>query len=146
MFNRMADKEYLSAKVDSDSALYERFERVVEEEGYESKSEAVRALIRDGLDARDAPAPDTTPLSTMLSFAEDEIPIQVRAFGWMLSFTGAMLAFFELGVIGGPIWLVAAGFFALVALTNLFGIAAPLAAKFLPETESTDTAEDEVDA
>jgi len=136
----------MSAKVDADSPLYQRFERVVEEEGYESKSEAVRALIRDGLDARDAPAPSETPLSSVLSFAEDEIPLQVKAFGWMLFFTGSMLGFAELGVIGGPVWIGLAGFFAIVAATNLFGILAPLAAKFVPETETADAAENEVDA
>ena len=142
----MSEKEYMSAKVDADSPLYQRFERVVEEEGYESKSEAVRALIRDGLDARDAPDPSETPLKSVLSFAEDEIPLQVKAFGWMLFFTGSMLGFAELGVIGGPVWIVLAGFFAIVAATNLFGIAAPLAAKFVPETETADAAENEVDA
>lgn len=142
----MSEKEYMSAKVDADSPLYQRFEQVVEEEGYESKSEAVRALIRDGLDARDAPDPTETPTTAILNFAEDEIPLQVRALGWMMTFTGAMFAFFELGVIGGPVWLAAGGFFALIALTNLFGIAAPLAANFLPETETSDAAKDEVEA
>lgn len=143
----MSDKEYLSAKVDPDSALYERFQTVKEEDGYESNSEAVRALVRDGLDARRDPQVDT-PLSAILAFAEREIPLQVRALGWMMTFTGAMLAFYELDVIGGPVWLVAAAFFGFVALTNLFGILSPLATYFVPGTEAADPSEnaDEVEA
>lgn len=143
----MSDKEYLTAKVDADSPLYEQFETVIEEEGYESNSEAVRALVRDGLKQRDKQRADT-PLTAILAFAEREIPLQVRALGWMLTFAGAMLTFFEMGVIGGPVWLVAGGFFGFVALTNLFGILSPLATYFLPGTEAADPAEntDEVEA
>jgi len=46
------EKSYLSAKVDSDSPLYTDFKDVVEKDGYESNSEAVRALIREGLEQR----------------------------------------------------------------------------------------------
>lgn len=147
----MSDKEYLTAKVDADSPIYEQFQTVIEEEGYESNSEAVRALVRDGLKQRNQQGDERradTPLTAILAFAEREIPLQVRALGWMLTFAGAMLTFFEMGVIGGPVWLVAGGFFGFVALTNLFGILSPLATYFLPETEAGNPAEssDEVDA
>jgi len=142
----MGEKQYVAAQIDEDSPLYQQFAEYEESEGFESRSEAVRSLLRQGLDDRDAPEPSETPLSSMLSFAEDEIPLQVKAFGWMLFFSGSMLSFVEIGVIGTPVWIALAGFFALVAATNLFGILAPLATKFVPETETADAAKDEVDA
>jgi len=141
----MSDKEYLSAKVDSDSALYKRFQAVKEQDGYESNSEAVRALVRAGIAARESSG---GPLASWLNFAEENIPAQVNAFGVMMIFAGAMLTFFNIGTPGGPIWLIAAGFFGFVALTNLFGILSPIATKFVPGTDAADPSSntDEVEA
>lgn len=46
----MVEKDTISAQVRKDSPLYERWEEYQEEQKYESRSEAVRALLRTGLD------------------------------------------------------------------------------------------------
>jgi len=45
----MSDSEHMTARVSSDSRLWEDFEDFREREGYESKSEAVRAAVRRGV-------------------------------------------------------------------------------------------------
>lgn len=46
----MVEKDTISAQVRKDSPLYERWEEYQEEQKFESRSEAVRALLRTGLD------------------------------------------------------------------------------------------------
>ena len=46
----MVEKDTISAQVRKDSPLYERWEEYEEEQKFESRSEAVRALLRTGLD------------------------------------------------------------------------------------------------
>ena len=57
----MGSRENLAAQVDTDAALYERFEEFREMNGFESKSEAVRQAIRRGLTDR-----PETPLAALL--------------------------------------------------------------------------------
>ena len=47
----MTDVDTIGAQVSHDSQLHERFEEYEEEMGFESRSEAVRSLLRTGLDA-----------------------------------------------------------------------------------------------
>jgi len=49
----MAEKDTIAAQVRKDSPLHTRFEEYEEEQKYESRSEAVRALLRAGLDAHE---------------------------------------------------------------------------------------------
>ena len=49
----MAEKDTIAAQVRKDSPLHTRFEEYEEEHKYESRSEAVRALFRAGLDAHE---------------------------------------------------------------------------------------------
>lgn len=49
----MAEKDTIAAQVRRDSPLHERFEEYQEEQKFESRSEAVRALLRAGLDAHE---------------------------------------------------------------------------------------------
>lgn len=51
MSNR--NKHTLSAQVREDSALYDSFQEYREKNGFESKSEAVRAALRQGVDTSD---------------------------------------------------------------------------------------------
>ena len=46
----MAEKDTIAAQVRKDSPLHTRFEEYEEEQKFESRSEAVRALLRAGLD------------------------------------------------------------------------------------------------
>jgi Arc/MetJ-type ribon-helix-helix transcriptional regulator len=49
----MVEKETIAAQVRNDSPLHTRFEEYEEERKFESRSEAVRALLRAGLDAHE---------------------------------------------------------------------------------------------
>jgi len=46
----MGESKQIAAKVDEDSTLYKEFVKFKEERGYQSRSEAVRALMRESLD------------------------------------------------------------------------------------------------
>lgn len=49
----MSEKDTIAAQVRYDSSLHERFEEFEEQRGFESRSEAVRTLMRAGLDEFD---------------------------------------------------------------------------------------------
>lgn len=49
----MPEKDTIAAQVRKDSPLHERFVEYEEEQKYESRSEAVRSLLRAGLDAHE---------------------------------------------------------------------------------------------
>jgi len=46
----MGERQYVAAQIDEDSPLYQDFSEYEESEGFESRSEAVRSLLRQGLD------------------------------------------------------------------------------------------------
>ena len=47
----MSDREMLSAQVSKDSALWDDFQAYQERNGFESRSEALRSALRQGVDA-----------------------------------------------------------------------------------------------
>ena len=49
-YTEMGEKQYVAAQIDEDSPLYQQFEDYENSEGFESRSEAVRSLLRQGLD------------------------------------------------------------------------------------------------
>lgn len=49
----MSEKDTIAAQVRYDSSLHDRFEEFEEQRGFESRSEAVRTLMRAGLDEHD---------------------------------------------------------------------------------------------
>lgn len=49
----MGDDQFLNAQVDEDTELWTAFDEFQETEGYESKSEAVRAAVRRGVMDKD---------------------------------------------------------------------------------------------
>jgi Arc/MetJ-type ribon-helix-helix transcriptional regulator len=81
----------LSAQLQTDSPLNERFEEFRETEGFESKSEAVRAALRLGLDdyeSNDGPdrsATDELLLSTASNLATIAIVVALVAAAGLLS-------------------------------------------------------------
>lgn len=56
----MSNRNTLSAQVREDSALYEGFQEYQERHGFESKSEAVRAALRQGVETDRAGGPTDT--------------------------------------------------------------------------------------
>jgi len=87
----MSDRHMLSAQLQTDSPLNERFEEFRETEGFESKSEAVRAALRLGLDdyesddGPDRSATDELLLSTASNLATIAIVVALVAAAGLLS-------------------------------------------------------------
>lgn len=61
----MGDNQFLNAQIDEDTELWAAFDEWREQEGYESKSEAVRAAVRRGVMEKR----EKTPLQKALSAA-----------------------------------------------------------------------------
>jgi predicted cobalt transporter CbtA len=61
----VSEKKYLSAKLDEEG-LYEEFVEYKEERGHESKSSAIRQLIRAGLEAERREAPELTEFEELM--------------------------------------------------------------------------------
>lgn len=93
----MSDRHMLSAQLQTDSPLNERFEEFRECEGFESKSEAVRAAMRIGLDEYHSDgrsALDELLLSTASNLATIAIVVALVAAAGLLTPATA-------GIVGG---------------------------------------------
>lgn len=105
----MTDRHMLSAQLQTDSPLNKRFKEFRDAEGFESKSEAVRAALRLGLDdyeSDDEPqrsATDELLLSTASNLATITIVVALLGAAQLIALPAA-------GLIGGAS-LVAGGFF-----------------------------------
>jgi VIT1/CCC1 family predicted Fe2+/Mn2+ transporter len=65
----MGDNQFLNAQIDEDTELWAAFDEWKEEEGYESKSEAVRAAVRRGVMDEDGEKTYTSLEETFLTVA-----------------------------------------------------------------------------
>ena len=65
----MGDNQFLNAQIDEDTELWAAFDEWKEEEGYESKSEAVRAAVRRGVMDEDGEKTYTSLEETLLTVA-----------------------------------------------------------------------------
>lgn len=65
----MGDNQFLNAQIDEDSELWAAFDEWKEQEGYESKSEAVRAAVRRGVMDEDGEKTYTSAEETFLTVA-----------------------------------------------------------------------------
>ena len=142
------DRIMLSAQVSTGSALHEEFDEYREEKGFESKSEAVRAAVRDGIEAnREQEA--AGPWSALSVVAGDELSLQLRLVGWFMTFTAVAIWAFETGLLGGYVWAAGAVVFGFLTFTTVIGAAVGLAEVLNPagvasSSSAPDT--DEVDA
>ena len=81
----MGESKQISAKVDEDSTLYKEFVKFEEERGYQSRSEAVRALMRESLD----PGKDTESQTQKQIEPSDLRPVSKKE-GWEAIFKQSM--------------------------------------------------------
>ena len=61
----MGENQYVAAQIDEDSPLYQEFAVYEDTEGFESRSEAVRSLLRQGLKNETTHPLDERPDSTL---------------------------------------------------------------------------------
>lgn len=64
-------KEQLGARVDPDGSLYQEFEQFEKSGGFESRSEAIRAVMRAGLDGKNTGPLDDRPESALAGLLWD---------------------------------------------------------------------------
>jgi len=111
----MPERQTLSAQVREDSALWEEFEEY--RSGYESKSEAVRAVVREGLEAS-REQEEAGPWSLLASVAGEQLTDQISLLGRYLLYTGVALLLVEFQVFAAPVWIGMAAVFGVLALAT----------------------------
>ena len=99
-------------------------------------SEAMRSLVRDGLQTDDESDEHSKPMSVLESLAGDNIALQLRVFGWYIVFTAIPLWAFEVGLIGGVIWLAPTALFAFLAVATTLAIAVSVGQSLRPSSNS----------
>ena len=99
-------KEQLGARVDADGSLYQEFEQFEKSGGFESRSEAIRAVMRAGLDGKNTGPLDDRPESALAGLLWDArrdihtfVLISLVAVG--LSMLTSGLASVAFGVLAG---------------------------------------------
>ena len=139
----MSDNKYLSAKVDPDSALYEKFMTVKEEEGHESNSEAVRDLVRLGLDEKLTDPLDDRP-DTLLAGLLWDARRDLHTFV-LIALVATGLSFLTAGVVSTG-FLTVAGLYALTVTVGAIDAAVLNSRLILAAMELEDRVTVEVDA
>jgi len=112
----------LSAQVSKDSALLEQFKEYKERNGYENRSEALRAALRQGIEADTEPDPPTGPAAALSKIAGEQLTEQLGLLGRYIIVLAVSLMAFELRVPGGPVWLVPVVLFGFLTFTTLLGV------------------------
>jgi hypothetical protein len=111
-------KKRMSASLRKDTI--ERIEEYQDVNNIDSRSEAIESLInghpefehRGGL------------MSALVAVAGDELPMQIRQFGWLVVATAVSLLTYDAGVFGGLVWGAFTAVFGLLAFFNFIGILA----------------------
>lgn len=140
----MGNRNTLSAQVREESALYEGFQEYRDRHGFESKSEAVRSALRDGIEA-DVAEQHAGPWSALSKVAGDELPLQLRLLGYFMTFTAVALWAFQTGLLGGYAWAVGAAFFGFLTVTTFVGVLTGLAELLNPSGVSSSAPADDAD-
>lgn len=123
----MPEKDTIAAQVRKDSPLHERFVEYEEEQKYESRSEAVRSLLRAGLDAHEEEQQEHREEARTVTPAEQWC--QEKAQSWMgmgvlaaMGFAFLFLVFTAnyLGVSIIPDWPISLAMFSFLILFVIF--------------------------
>lgn len=118
----MGDREMLSAQVSKDSALLKQFKEYKERNGFENRSEALRAAVRQGIEAdteRDRP---TGAAAAVSKIAGEELTEQLGVLSRYVIALAVSLIAIEFGVPGGVLWYVPVVGFGFLTLTTLLGV------------------------
>ena len=111
------DRIMLSAQVSTGSTLHEQFTEYQDSKGFESKSEAVRAAVRDGIEAN-REQEEAGPWSLLASVAGEQLTDQISLLGRYLLYTGVALLLVEFQIFAAPVWIGMAAVFGVLALAT----------------------------
>jgi len=78
------DRLMLSAQISTESALHDQFEEYQEQHGFESKSEAVRSAVREGIEHRRSASDRTAELTGSFGWAALSLSLAVLALGYTI--------------------------------------------------------------
>ena len=115
----MTDKVTLGVQFEPDAELLEEFEEYKEANGFTSRAETMRHLMREELHSDDTPAGVGAALS---SVAGDEAQQQVTLLGRYLLYAGAALVLVDLGVLLAPVWIGMAAVFGFLAASTALAV------------------------
>ena len=143
----MTDKVTLGVQFEPDAELLEEFEEYKEANGFTSRAETLRHLMREEIHGEEEEA--AGPWSVLSKVAGDELSLQLRLVGWFMTFTAVAIWAFETGLLGGYVWAAGAVVFGFLTFTTLVGAAVGLAEVLNPagvasSSSAADT--DEVEA
>ena len=118
----MSDREMLSAQVSKDSALLEQFQEYKERNGYENRSEALRAALRQGIEADTEPDGPTGPAAAISKVAGEQLTQQLGMLSRYIIAVAVSLMAIEFGIPGGVLWFAPVVFFGFLTFTTLLGV------------------------
>jgi hypothetical protein len=118
----MSDREMLSAQVSKDSALLKQFKEYKERNGFENRSEALRAALRQGIEADTEPDPPTGPAAALSKIAGEQLTEQLGVLSRYIIALAVSLMAIEFGVPGGVLWFIPVVFFGFLVFTTVLGV------------------------
>lgn len=129
----MGENQYVAAQIDEDSPLYQQFAEYEREGGFESRSEAIRSVMRSGLNAEKETEESN---GLLMQLAGNPLAEQTQLLGWFLTFTAVGLWAAEAIAIATPLWLAMAVVFGFLALATTLAIAVSVGQSLRPSTNS----------
>lgn len=154
----MSEKDTIAAQVRRDSPLHQRFEEYEEERRFESRSEAVRSLLRAGLDKHEAEKAERREEAQTLTSLEEWCQEKYQSWAGAallaavaLVATSTLFIIQLLGIVPFPQFWVSAGIFVSLSAALALGGAAGvvwllLTSGYARRLSVRFTAEDEVAA
>lgn len=143
----MTDKVTLGVQFDPDAELLEEFEQYKEKNGFTSRAETMRHLMREQLHDDVTP---TGPRAALAKIAGEQLTEQLGMLGRYIIVVAVSLMALEFGIPGGPLWYLPVVGFGFLTFTTVLGVAVGFA-EVLEVTagqssRSTTDASDEVEA
>ena len=143
----MSDRVTLGVQFDPDDDLLEEFEEFKENNGFTSRAETMRHLMREQLHDDDGPVGVAAAISKV---AGEQLTEQLGILSRYVIAMAVSLMAIEFGIPGGVLWFVPVVFFGFLTFTTTLGVAVGFA-EVLDVTAgqtagATSESSDEVDA
>jgi hypothetical protein len=115
----MTDKVTLGVQFDPDAELLEEFEEYKERNGFTSRAETLRHMMREELHDDAAPTGAAAALSKV---AGEQLTQQLGMLSRYIIAVAVSLMAIEFGVPGGVLWFAPVVFFGFLTFTTLLGV------------------------
>jgi hypothetical protein len=115
----MTDKVTLGVQFDPDAELLEEFKEYKERNGFTSRAEALRHMMRQELHDDAGPTGVAAALSKV---AGEQLTQQLGMLSRYIISVAVSLMAIEFGIPGGPLWFAPVVFFGFLTFTTLLGV------------------------